>query len=121
MRQSKLMIGVLAATAIAIATAYATGSHAAGKIQPAQVIPISVTSEGFVPAEVKAKAGQPVKLVVTRKVERTCATEIVIKDFKINKPLPLNQAVEVELTPVKPGKVRFACGMDMIAGTILVE
>lgn len=86
-----------------------------------QVVTIEVTKDGFVPAEVKVKAGHPVKLVVTRKVDRTCATEIVIKDFNINKPLPLNQAVEVLFTPSKPGKFRFACGMDMIAGTIIVE
>jgi plastocyanin domain-containing protein len=86
-----------------------------------QVFTIEVTQEGFVPAEIKARAGKPVKLVVTRKVDRTCATEIVIKDFGINKPLPLNQPVEVTFTPSKAGKYRFACGMDMIAGVILVE
>jgi plastocyanin domain-containing protein len=93
----------------------------AAMAQHEQVITIEVTKEGFVPAEVKVKAGHPVKLVVTRKVDRTCATEIVIKDFGINKPLPLNQPVEVTFTPSKPGKIRYACGMDMIAGTIVVE
>jgi plastocyanin domain-containing protein len=86
-----------------------------------QVFAIEVTKEGFVPAEIKVKAGKPVKLVVTRRVERTCATEIVIKDQGINKPLPLNQPVEVTFTPSKPGKLRYACGMDMIAGVIVVE
>jgi plastocyanin domain-containing protein len=62
-----------------------------------------------------------VKLVVTRTVERTCATDIVIKDFGINKPLPLNQPVEVELTPTKPGNIRYACAMDMIAGVIVAQ
>jgi plastocyanin domain-containing protein len=86
-----------------------------------QVFTIEVTKEGFVPAEIKAKVGKAVKLVVTRKVQATCANEIVIKDFGINKPLPLNQPVEVTFTPSKPGKIRYACGMDMIAGVILVE
>ena len=88
---------------------------------PTQVVEIAVTSEGFVPAEVRVKAGQPVKLVVTRQVERTCATDIVIKDFGIKKALPLHQAVEVDITPAKAGKIRYACGMDMIAGAIVVE
>ncbi|MFH0900247.1 MAG: cupredoxin domain-containing protein [Pseudomonadota bacterium] len=86
-----------------------------------QVIAMAVTSDGFVPAEVKVKAGLPVKLVVTRQVERTCATAIVIKDFGVNKLLPLNKAVEVELTPIEPGKARYACAMDMIAGVLVVE
>lgn len=93
-------------------------TEAAGK---AQLVQLEVTSEGFVPATVKVRAGRPVKLVVTRKVERTCATEIVISEFKIQKPLPVGVPVEVTLTPKKPGAVRFACAMDMIAGTLVVE
>ena len=53
--------------------------------------------------------------------DRTCAKEIVIKDFGINAPLPLNQVVTVEFTPTKSGEVRYACGMDMISGVIVVE
>ena len=86
-----------------------------------QTIAISVTSEGFVPAEVTAKAGQPLKLVVTRRVERTCATEIVMKDLGVNQPLPLGKPVTITVTPKKPGAYRFACGMDMIAGVLNVE
>jgi plastocyanin domain-containing protein len=33
----------------------------------------------------------------------------------------LHQAVEVDFTPAKTGKVRYACAMDMIAGAIVVE
>jgi plastocyanin domain-containing protein len=91
-----------------------TGNHE-------QVIELSVTADGFVPAAFKVRAGQPVKLVVTRKVERTCATDIVIKDLKISAPLPMNKPVELTFTPAKPGKIRFACAMDMIAGEITVE
>ena len=82
---------------------------------------IAVTSEGFTPAEIKVKAGETVRLVVTRKTDRTCAKEIVLKDFGIEKALPLDKAVTVEVTPSKPGNVRFACSMDMVAGTIVVE
>lgn len=86
-----------------------------------QVVEIAVTGQGFVPAAVKVKAGRPVKLVVTRKTERTCAKEIVIKDYGVSQPLPLDRAVEVMVTPKKPGSVRYACGMDMIAGVLTVE
>jgi plastocyanin domain-containing protein len=74
-----------------------------------------------VPAKLQAAVGKPIKLVVTRKTDKTCATEIVIKEYGINQKLPLNQPVEVVFTPTKPGKVRFACGMDMIAGEIEVK
>ncbi|MFZ5896703.1 MAG: cupredoxin domain-containing protein [Myxococcota bacterium] len=84
-------------------------------------LPIRVTQDGFVPARARVKVGQPVTLVVTRTLEKTCATEIVISEYGINKPLPLNQAVEVTLTPKKPGNIHFACGMDMITGELIAE
>jgi plastocyanin domain-containing protein len=95
---------------------------AAATVQQAgQAIEISVTGDGFVPANIQVKKGQPVKLIVTRKTERTCATEIVIKDMGINQPLPLNKPVVVQFTPVKSGQLRYACGMDMISGVIVVQ
>lgn len=87
-----------------------------------QRVEVSVTRDGFiVPNAPKLKAGQPVTLVVTRSVEKTCATDIVIKDFGVSQPLPLNKPVEVTFTPTKAGNVRFACAMDMIAGSLKVE
>jgi plastocyanin domain-containing protein len=119
-------IGYTAAIAAALAAPPALAgeqarSGAEKKGAPVQVVEIAVTGKGFVPAAVKVKAGIPVKLVVTRKTERTCATEIVIKDYGVNQPLPLDQAVEVTFTPKKAGSVRYACGMDMIAGVLTVE
>jgi plastocyanin domain-containing protein len=98
------------------------GAKAAPATQKAgQAIEMSVTADGFLPASVKVRKGQPVKLVVTRKTERTCATEIVIKELGINQKLPLNQPVTVEFTPTKSGQLRYACGMDMISGVLIVE
>jgi plastocyanin domain-containing protein len=67
------------------------------------------------------KHGKPVQLVVTRRVERTCATDIVSKDLGVDQALPLDKPVTVKLTPKKAGEYRFACAMDMIAGTLHVE
>jgi len=108
----------------AAAAAPVIGAEAAKPAAPvkgAQVVTLTVTDDGFVPEVVKVKAGTPVQLVVTRKVEKTCATEIVMKDFGVNQPLPLNKAVTVNVTPKGAGSYRFACGMDMIAGTLKVE
>jgi plastocyanin domain-containing protein len=111
-------------TALLLAPAVLLGASAAAAPAAAKRAPaveIAVTSDGFVPAEVTVRRGQPVKLVVTRKVERTCATEIVMKDFGIDQPLPLNEPVTVTVTPKRPGEYRFACGMDMVAGVLKVE
>ena len=86
-----------------------------------RVVQMTVTEDGFVPAEIAVKKGEPLKLVITRKTNKTCATEIVIKDYGIDAKLPLDKAVEVTFTPTKAGKVRYACGMDMISGTLVVQ
>ena len=83
-----------------------------------QVVEIAVTSAGFVPAHVTVDAGRPVKLVVTRRTDRTCATEIVMKDFGVDRSLPLDRKVEVTVTPAKPGSYRFTCGMGMVGGVL---
>ena len=82
---------------------------------------ITVTSDGFVPATIRVKRGERVKLVVTRKTDRTCAKEIVIRDYGVHEPLPLDKPVTVQFTPRKSGQVRYACGMDMIAGVLIVD
>jgi plastocyanin domain-containing protein len=94
-----------------------SGTRAKG----AQVVELTVTKDGFVPSTVTVTHGKPVKLVVTRKVERTCATDIVSKDLGVNQALPLERPVRIQVTPKKPGQYRFACAMDMIGGTLRAE
>ncbi len=107
--------------ALALSAALAAPAPATAQAKKARVIEMSVTEDGFVPAEVKVKKGEPLQLVVTRKTDRTCATEIVVKDYGIDQKLPLNKPVTVSFTPNKAGKVRYACGMDMISGVLVVE
>lgn len=127
--QKKTWVALLAAAVVGLpAAALAQHMHGAGAGSAAgtvkagvRTIEMAVTSDGFVPAEVKVKKGEKVRLQITRKTDKTCATEIVVKDYGINTPLPLNKTVTVEFTPTKTGSVRYACGMDMISGTLVVE
>jgi len=90
-------------------------------LTPVRVL-IEVTKDGFVVAEPPAlKAGTPVTLVVTRKTDKTCATDVVLKEFGLSAPLPLEKPVEVTFVPTAPGKVHFACPMDMISGDLHVD
>jgi plastocyanin domain-containing protein len=86
-----------------------------------KTVQMTVTEDGYVPDKIEAKKGEPLTLVITRKTDRTCATELVVKEYGINQALPLNKAVTVTLTPKKAGQVKFACGMDMISGTLVVQ
>ena len=116
-----LAVFALAAPAAALAQQAHPAAHATkADAKKAKTVEIAVTSEGFTPAAFKVKAGETVRLVVTRKTDKTCATEIVIPGYGINQKLPLDKAVTVELTPKASGEIKYACGMDMITGVILV-
>jgi plastocyanin domain-containing protein len=115
------ILALVAALAIAGLGTASAGPKAQPKKAPVREVQVSVTSDGFDPAEIKAKAGEKLRLVITRKTDRTCAKEIVVKDLGISTVLPLNEAVSVEITPKKTGQLRYACSMDMISGVLSVE
>jgi plastocyanin domain-containing protein len=85
-----------------------------------RTVELQVTEDGFVPSKVKANKGEKLRLVVTRKTDKTCATEIVVKDHGIEKELPLGKPVTVEFTPNKSGEIRYACAMGHIAGIVFI-
>lgn len=93
-------------------------AFAADKVQN---ISLQVTEKGFVPNKVDVKPGSHLVLKITRKTDDTCATQIVIKDKKIKTELPLNKEVSVDVGILNKGEVRFACGMDMFTGLIVVK
>jgi hypothetical protein len=81
---------------------------------------IEVSSKGFTPARASLQAGIPARLTFIRTDTDNCATEIVVPEYGIRKPLPLKQQVVIEFTPRK-GDLAFACGMNMLSGKVLVK
>jgi plastocyanin domain-containing protein len=87
-----------------------------------RTVALSVTEKGYEPSPITLKQGEPVKLVLTRTTDKTCATDIVIEEYNINTKLPLNQPVEVAFTPTKTGKLVYGCAMQkMLTGVFMVE
>lgn len=84
-------------------------------------VTLEVTTAGFVPASVVVPAGKPVTLSVTRRTDKTCATELVMKGHDIDLKLPLDETVEVTFVPDEAGTLDYACAMDMIKGRIVVQ
>jgi plastocyanin domain-containing protein len=84
-------------------------------------VQIAVTDRGFEPAVAVAKRGQAVTLVVTRKTDQTCATELVIAGLDLHRTLPLNQAVRIELPAARADTLSYKCGMDMLGGEVVSE
>lgn len=104
----------------ALVLSIATVSHAHGTGKPRE-IKVSVTENGFVPSSIKVKAGHPVVLAITRKTNKTCATEAVFPSLGKTFDLPLNKTVRVALHPDSAGRIGFACGMDMIKAQVVVQ
>ena len=50
---------------------------------PGKTVEVSVTAKGFEPKEIHAKQGEQLNLVITRKVEDTCATSVVIDEYNV--------------------------------------
>ncbi len=76
---------------------------------------------GYKPENIKIRKGKTTKLIFKRTDPSTCLEEIYIPDFKIKKFLPLNEKVEIDLTPEKAGTYQTHCGMNMFHGKIIVE
>jgi hypothetical protein len=82
---------------------------------------IVISDGGPTPTELRVKPGEPVRLSVTRKTDRTCATQLVVPEFGIDRPLPLGAPVVVEFTPKASGRIRLLCGMGETISTLIVR
>lgn len=85
-------------------------------------IELKVTDQGFVPNELRARAGEEVRLSIKRTYARTCATSIQSPGVIEKTKLPLGETVEVAFRAEKAGRYRFGCAMGMhIGGELVVE
>lgn len=86
-----------------------------------QRVTLDVTEAGFVPERIQVIAGRPIDLVVTRKTDKTCGTDIVIGNGSQRADLPLNKAVTLRLAPMNKGELKISCGMAMLKGTVVAR
>ena len=82
---------------------------------------VKVDGAGYHPDELKAKGGETVRVTFTRVSDKGCGEKLVFPELEIEKDLPLNVAVPVEVTMPASGKIAFTCGMDMYRGAIVAE
>lgn len=85
--------------------------------------PIEVVVENgvYTPASIEVAAGKTVTLRFLRKDPNPCAEKVLIDDLGISADLPLGKAVNVVVTPPKPGEYAFTCQMQMYRGRLLVR
>ncbi|WP_234531943.1 heavy metal translocating P-type ATPase [Streptomyces shenzhenensis] len=88
-----------------------------GGVQRAEV----TVRGGYSPDLIKVRQGTPVELVFDRQEAGECTSRVVFPDLKASAGLPAHTRTTVRLNPDRPGSFGFACGMNMIHGTLLVE
>jgi len=87
-------------------------------VQQAKVM---VDAKGFAPSEVKLEKGKPAWLYFVRTSDQTCAKEVVFPELKIEKDLPLNTPVRVEIPTTEARTLTFQCGMAMYKSAVLIQ
>src|SRR5512144_1077654 len=88
-----------------------------GGVQEVEVI----VRGGYSPDVIRARRGVPLRLVFDRQESGDCTSRVLFPDFGVSASLPAFARTAVELVPDRPGEFGFACGMNMIHGTLLVE
>ena len=84
-----------------------------------QEVPI-VVAGGYDPAEIRVRAGTPVRLLFDRRETSPCSEEVVLPDFGLERFLPAHRTTAVEFLPERPGTYEFTCGMRMLRGRLTV-
>lgn len=88
---------------------------------PADAIKVTVSKDGYTPAQINAKKGQPVKIAFYRADAENCGGEVIFPKLGIREKLPVGKTVVVTVTPKETGEFAFACGMDMLKGKLIVS
>ena len=123
MLRTALVVAALALSACRGETDAPEPPPAAARIEGGvQTAEIAVGAEGYEPASVALRAGVPARLVFTRTTDDTCGKTVHSEVLGIPETrLPLGQSVPIEFTPDEAGQFTFACGMDMMEGTVVIR
>jgi len=75
---------------------------------------------GYSPSVVEVVQGVRTRLQFDRQETGDCSSRVVFPDFKVNQSLPAYATTAVEFVPEQVGDFEFACGMNMLHGTVKV-
>jgi Cu+-exporting ATPase len=118
-------IAVISAGAIAIALLawFFFGPKQARQAQlVGQVQEVRVTVKGgYSPDLIRVSQNVPLRILFDRQESGECTSRVVFPDFALNRALPAYATTAVEFTPDRTGRFGFACGMNMVHGTLVVE
>ncbi len=76
---------------------------------------------GYQPTVVRARTGVPLRLTFDRREDGDCSARAVFPDLGVNRFLAPFASTTVEVPTDRPGSFEFACGMNMIHGSLVIE
>src|SRR6516225_4950077 len=83
---------------------------------------ITVTVRGgYSPDVIRARQGVPLEVVFDRQESGDCTSRVVFPDLAVSASLPAFERTTVRLAPARAGSFGFACGMNMVHGTLIVD
>ena len=95
-------------------------ARAADLVGGVQEVKVTVRG-GYSPDLVRVRQGVPLRIVFDRQESGDCTSRVVFPDFALNRSLPAFAQTAVQLVPDRTGEFGFACGMNMVHGTLVVE
>ena len=75
---------------------------------------------GYSPSVLQVREGVPVEIEFDRQETGDCTSRVVFPGLRLSAALPAHKRTTVRFTPREAGKFGFACGMNMIHGTLVV-
>src|SRR6266516_3830295 len=70
---------------------------------------------------IRARRGVPLEVTFDRQESGDCTSRVVFPDLAVSAALPAYERTTVRLDPATAGSFGFACGMNMIHGTLVVD
>jgi plastocyanin domain-containing protein len=84
-------------------------------------IEIVVDNGVYTPSRIQVPSQKPVTLRFVRKDPSPCAQKVIFDDLNTAADLPVDEPVDVTLTPPKSGDYEFTCEMQMYRGTLVAR
>lgn len=85
-----------------------------------QVIKV-VVKGGYSPDTIQATVGVPLRIIFDRQESGSCTEKVILSAFRVAADLPAHRRTEVVFTPEVAGVYDFACGMNMVHGTLIIN
>jgi sulfite exporter TauE/SafE len=85
-----------------------------------QTVIVTAIAGAYRPGNLQATAGLPTTLIVRSQRAEGCVRSFVIPSLGVEKILPVNGDTRIDLGVLKPGRLRYACGMGMYTGQLTI-